>query len=284
MSMNVALMARPRAGARALPALSVETVVRVVLGAYLVLHFATLLPYASELFSNRGMLPEASLSPLSRAFPNVLAHWDSPVVVRALLVGGIVGALALALGVQRRAAALFVLYTWACLLGRNPLIRNPSIPFVGLMLATFAMEPTGDTPDSKRVRATLRSAFLLVLSVAYSYSATTKLSSPSWIDGSAFHALLENPLARDGLLRPLILAMPAWPFAAATYGVVALELLYAPLSLFPRLRLPLSVAMIGMHVGLIVLVDFADLSFAMILAHFFTLQVAAAPWRQEGAT
>ena len=59
---------------------------RAVFGAYLFVHFVQLAPWAAEIFSNTGVLPNASDSPLIHAFPNLLALSDGPIFVTGLLV------------------------------------------------------------------------------------------------------------------------------------------------------------------------------------------------------
>jgi predicted DCC family thiol-disulfide oxidoreductase YuxK len=63
--------------------------------------------------------------------------------------------------------------------------------------------------------------------------------------------------------------MPEVLIAAATWGVLGAELLFAPLALVRRIRPWLWLAMLGMHLGLVALVDFTDLSAGMLLLHFF---------------
>ena len=43
-------------------------------------------PWAVELFSNQGLLPDGRASPLLHLFPNILALWDGPVHVIAVLI------------------------------------------------------------------------------------------------------------------------------------------------------------------------------------------------------
>lgn len=66
---------------------------RIVLGLFLLVHYALLLPYAAEVWSRAGMLPEASLN---LGFPWALSplYWvDSPASLK-LVVGGLVAAAA----------------------------------------------------------------------------------------------------------------------------------------------------------------------------------------------
>jgi predicted DCC family thiol-disulfide oxidoreductase YuxK len=108
------------------------------------------------------------------------------------------------------------------------------------------------------------------MALAYSYSGYTKLISPSWVDGSALARVLENPLARPTFLRELFLALPPILLSLASWGGLALELFYAPLALFRRLGPWIWLAMVTMHLGLLTLVDFADLTFGMLFLHAFT--------------
>ena len=61
------------------------SLVRAVFGAYLLVHFVQLAPWAAELFSNRGLLPDGRDSPLLHLFPNIFALWDSPAFVTAIV-------------------------------------------------------------------------------------------------------------------------------------------------------------------------------------------------------
>ena len=54
------------------------SVYRALLGAFLVVHFAVLLPYGSEVFGAGGTLSTAGLSPYIGVLPNPLAWFDSP--------------------------------------------------------------------------------------------------------------------------------------------------------------------------------------------------------------
>jgi hypothetical protein len=259
--------------------------VRAALGIYLLVHFAQLIPWGTELFSSDGMLDDAALSPLYPLFPNILFVADSPAAVTALLIAAIALSVLLIVGRMDRSAAVGIWYVWACLYGRNPLISNPSIPYVGWMLLAHAAMPPGPrgSLEGRRrpelVRAwryppSLFAAAWIVMSVGYTYSGYCKLTSPSWLDGTALLHVLNNPLARPNALREYLLTAPALLLQLGSWGGLLLELLFAPLALRAGLRPLLWLAMLTMHVVLMMLVDFPDLSQGMLLLHAFTFDPA----------
>jgi hypothetical protein len=247
------------------------TAFRVVFGAYLVAHFLALIPWGAEVFSNRGVLPDGSASPLLHLFPNVLAVADSPGSVTALLALGALLAACLAAGLCDRIAAVAISYLWACLYGRNPLIANPSLPYVGWLLLAHAAIPAPPPGREWRFPASIQRAAWIVLALGYSYAGYTKLVSPSWLDGTAIARILDCPLARPGRLREWLLGLPSPVLATMTWGTLGLELLFAPLALARRARPWVWGSMLALHITLIVLIDFADLSLGMVLVHLFTL-------------
>jgi predicted DCC family thiol-disulfide oxidoreductase YuxK len=266
---------------------------RAIFGSYLFVHFVALVPWGQELFSNVGLLPVAGASPLAFLFPNLLSVSSPPGLVAAMLVCGALLSVLFAVGIHDRWAAAGLWYIWACLLGRNPLILNPGLPFVGWMLLAHIFVPTApygswaargrpDPAGSWRMPDALFAVAWIVMAVGYSYSGITKISSPSWLDGSAFARVLENPLARPGPLRDGLLALPPALLRLATWSVLGLEVAFAPLALLRRLRPIVWATMLLLHLSLLILVDFADLSLSMVILHLFTLDPAWIPsWKAE---
>ncbi len=210
---------------------------RALLGIYLFAHFAQLLPWAGDIFSNAGMLPNAAQSPLFGIVPNLLALADTPGFVVGLIVAGGIASFAFACGYYDKLAALFLWYVLACLFARNPLIANPALPYVGWMLLAHLVVPslprgplaeaTRSTPATWEMPRPLFTAAWIVLALAYSYSGYTKLLSPSWVSGDAIGYVLQNPLARDYFLRDWFLALPDGALPALTWSVMGIELLFA---------------------------------------------------------
>jgi hypothetical protein len=254
---------------------------RAALGAYLFIHFVQLAPWAAELFSNHGVLPRASDSPVIKLFPNILAIWDSPSFVTALVIAGAVFSLLFAAGAFDRTAAVSIWYIWACLYGRDPLISNPSIPYVGLLLLAHAcLRPVpygslaalvrGRPADGWKLDESVYTVVWILMALGYTYSGYTKLVSPSWIDGTALTAVLNNPLARPGPARTALLALPIPIMRLATWAVVAAELAFAPLALSSKLRPWIWGLILLMHLALTIVINFAELSIGMVILHGLT--------------
>ena len=252
---------------------------RIALGAYLAVHFAHLIPWGAELFSRDGVLPKASMNPIHDILPNLLAWLDSPKFVVAFLTALVVCSALFAAGVARRSMAVALWYGWACLFNRNVLIGNPGIPYIGLLLLLTALvpatepwrfrRPQKDPYDFYVPRMVWGTAWLL-MAVGYTFSGLIKLQSPSWVDGTAMWHLMNNPLARPGFLRDIALGFPPGVIKGMTWGALGLELLFLPLALWRVTRPFAWGAMVAMHIGIMMIVSFADLTAGMLMLHLFT--------------
>lgn len=176
--------------------------------------------------------------------------------------------------------SLLLWFGWAALLSRAPFIANPSIPFIGLLLLGLAAVP-GDlsTPAAISSATFLWKGVWVILALSYTVSGLHKLGSPSWVDGSALAELTHNPLARDYFLTDLLSQAPWWISAVGTWGTLGLEILFAPLALFRRTRPWVWLAMVGLHLGILCMVSFADLTVGMLLVHVFTFDERWIPSR-----
>jgi hypothetical protein len=257
------------------------SIYRALLGAFLIVHFAMLLPYGAEVFGKGGLLASASLSPYFGVMPNPLAYFDSPAAIALVLCAGVLCGLAVAVGWFDRVGALLAALLLSWLFQRNPLIANPSLPLLGFLLVLHAFVPTrppgslaairaGGADPAWRLPKHLLVAAWIVLAIAYSHSGITKLLSPSWTDGETIRLVLENPLARDHALREFVLSLPPIFLQVLTWAVLWVEVLFAPLVLFRRLRPVMWTAMLMAQLGFLCFLNFADLTFPMLLAHLLT--------------
>lgn len=254
---------------------------RIGLGMYLCIHFAHLIPWAMEVFGQGGLISTPHDSPFIGILPNPLALFDNQWVLHSLLLIGSACGLLIAAGKWDLFAAIASAVILAWLYQRNPLIANPSLPLVGWMLLAHSfVKQTGigtlksaanATPNySWRLPNSIWLAAWIVLAIAYSYSGYTKLLSPSWVDGSAISIVLENPLARDHFLRSLLLSFDPWVLQWLTWGVTAIELIFLVLILYRPLRIFVWTFMLFVQFGFLVFLNFADLTFPMLLIHLLT--------------
>lgn len=249
---------------------------RIIFGSFLTWHFLALIPYGTELFSNQGLISDAALNPTYGIFPNPLYLWDGPGAVLAVLIIATTCSITFALGLCRRTSAFILWFLISALFHRNNLTSNPSLPYLGLILILTTLIPPGEKFSlSKQDEQWKMPPFIIpvagfLLALGYTFSGWTKLSSPSWIDGSAITRVLENPLSRPGFARDFLLSLPDSFLSIATWGALAAELLYLPLALHRKSRPWIWLALVAMHLSLILLIDFADLSFGMLMIHLFT--------------
>jgi len=261
------------------------SVYRIVFGSYLFIHFVELLPWGPELFSSAGVLAEGAKSPLLHLFPNILALIDRPQFLYGFLALAALLSIAFAIGWCDRIAAVGLWYIIACLHGRMPFIINPGMPYIGWLLLAHACLPSAPYGSMAAYGRTnpgggwkmndgIWTVAWILMAVGYTYSGLTKLNSPSWLDGSALQRVLENPLARPGWPRNVMLQIPSGMLTIGTYMALGLEILFAPLALVRTLRPWLWLVMLLMHIKLMLVIDFADLSFGMIILHFLTFDPA----------
>ncbi|MBI3548490.1 MAG: hypothetical protein HY078_05500 [Elusimicrobia bacterium] len=240
---------------------------RAALGAYAAWQLASFIPWGAELFSREGLLPMRSR--LTWMLPNPLGVWDSPAAVTLFLALGVLLAVLFTAGIRDRAAGIGLWFVWACLVGRNPLIGNPSLPYVSWLFAMHALQPPIGAKKWSFSKDVLLATWIL-MSVAYAFSGYTKLVSPSWQDGAVMRIALLRAFARP--------APPAWLQAGATlvllklvcWTVIASQLAFAPLALSRALRPWAWLSMLLMHVLIAPLLGLADLSAAMVLFHIFS--------------
>lgn len=252
---------------------------RVVFGLYMAVHFATLIPYAQEVFGPQGMVSDPTQILSYKIFPNILNHLSSDSSLQLFLGGMTLLSLAYAFGLARQAVALILWYGWACLFNRNIFIANPSLPYVGWLLLASAVirsgEPMSIFPKARsdwKMNPWLFTGGWLLLIVGYTFSGLHKADAESWQNGLAIKYVLELPPSRDWWLRDTLLNLPEFMLRLITWGTLLLEILFLPLCLFKKTRLPATIGMLGMHLGILATVSIADLTFGMFMIHLFLVE------------
>ncbi len=252
---------------------------RIIFGTYLFVHFIALIPTSPDIWSDQGLLADPSANFTYGIFPNLLDHFDRPFEIQMFIVLNATLSLGVVFGYWRRTCCLLLWYGWACLFHRNNLISNPAIPFVGWLLIANTLIPTGEplsfskpkqAHQTWKMPSSLFYGAWVIVALSYALSGIDKCQSPSWLDGSAIAHLLQNPLARDWALREWLIACPPWSLSWLTWSVLALELAFGLLCIWRRTRPWAWFLIMAMHLGILSVVNFTDLSFGVMMIHFFT--------------
>lgn len=248
---------------------------RFLFGLYLAVHFADIIPYGEELFAQNGMIPRPELLPTYTNFPNLLSLIDRDAYYIGLFLGAMaVVALLFSLGWFSRTCAFLLWYGWACLLNRNIFISNPGMPYVGwLLLVCAIIQPPADHERSKwRLPPILFWGAWFLMALGYTVSGIHKLQCSEWRDGTALNSVLTGPLARNNLIRDLLLRLPTFFLRITTWGSLLLEISFLPFGLFYHTRLPMTLCFLAMHLGILLVVNFTDLTVGVLFIHLFTLE------------
>jgi hypothetical protein len=251
---------------------------RIAFGAFFCVWFAALVPYAADLFGDGG-LPSLSEparfgprppNPIAASLPDAVAPW-----LLAAVAG--LGAL-VAAGLARRSAAFALWLVLVWLHDRNPAFHSPGLAYLGWLGLALALVPPGepfrlsrrpDDPGWRLPRGLFAGAWW-VLALSHSVSGLDKLASLAWREGEALRLVADLHWARPGALRAMLLSLPTPALHALTWSALGAELLFAPLAAWRRTR-PLAWAGGAcLHLGLLALMDFPELSLGMLLFFLFT--------------
>ncbi len=254
---------------------------RFLFGVYLAWHYFALMPFAEELFSPAGILGAHGANPFEgRLWNPLFSLEDTRYAIAFPALAGVLSLL-LAYGLGRRPAAVVTAILHAMLFTACPLISNPGLPYVGVLLWLCAIIPHGEAGRAG-IQWTMPSCALFtggfLLAAGYTFSGVSKLHSPGWLDGSALRTVLETPLARDNVLTTAMLSLPDSFLGCITLCVLAFEIAYLPLWLVPRLRTALWVAAMAFHAGILLTLDFADLTLGMVMIQLFVMPAWIWQW------
>ena len=250
------------------------SIFRIVFGLYLTCHFWHLSPDATELFSNQGMIPTASSSPLFGYFPNVLAYYDSPEQVQWFMMTSVFLSILFTCGIARQPVSLFLWYMWTCLFHRNIFILNPSLANVGWLLLSCVIIPRGESlrchaKSTWYMPTTVYWGAWFLMALGYTLSGIHKLQCPSWLDGTALYHILLTPLARQNIFTWFFFQLPWMFIKVMTWISLLLEISFLPFGIFARTRWYFWMAFLFFHFGILLTINFSDLTLGVFMIHFF---------------
>ena len=243
----------------------------IIFATYLFIHFAQLLPHATEMFSSSGLIKDPSYLPTYGMVPDILFYYDSPTFVLSFIVMLMVSSVALGIGYYRRAFSAFVFYGWVCLLNRNPFISNPSMAYIGWMLLATTLTPRKQAEKKWMLSSELYWGAWIIMGVSYTASGFHKFfNSPSWSDGTALHHVLTGALSRNNIGVQMLLMMPDFVLNFMTWLSLFAEISFLFIGCAYHMRRFYWAFFMAFHIGILALINFADLTFGMLMIHIFT--------------
>ncbi|MEO6219988.1 MAG: hypothetical protein ABIO81_06135 [Ginsengibacter sp.] len=233
----------------------------------------TSIPSSVDIWSNEGMIPHSDSNLTYGVFPNILDHYDSPSQIKFFIVILSILSIFFTLGYARQLASILLWYGWACLLNRNNLTLNPSIPYIGWLLLANCFIPPGETLSITKTRADWELPKLLLVGawiifvLGYFFSGIDKLRSASWIEGTALKQIMECPLGNrwDGIIG----IIPDSIFQLLNWLIIIAELLCLPFAVFKTTRKWAWMLATFIQLGIFLSLNIYPIFFGMLTIHLF---------------
>ncbi len=147
---------------------------------------------------------------------------------------------------------------------------------IGWLLLALTLIPIGEPLSGKNIKNDewympyyLFWGAWLISGLSYTISGIDKFMSPSWQDGSAIIHIIHNPLARDWILRDILLLLPEYILYFQTWFALALEISFGLFCLFRKGRVTGWCLLLIMHISILLVLDFADLTLGVLMFHLF---------------
>ncbi len=241
---------------------------RICLGVYLCYHFLSLLPFSYEMFGAHQMLSNISLNQTNKIFPNILSLINySSFLVFIYIESLILFSIFIVINRFVTFSCIYLWYGWAALFNANNLILNPSLAYIGWVLLALAYI----NYRKDKICENLYWGGWVLLAVGYTISGIAKLRSPSWVDGTAILKVFYNPLARDYFLIDTLKYLPLLLFKILNWFILILEIIFLPLFFIKKTRKYIWHLMIFLHFGILLFINFTDLTLGMLIIHLFTI-------------
>ncbi len=189
--------------------------------------------------------------------------WSVGPIVAAVVLG-----VAFAAGYRDRLAAALLAGLWIFLGAWDPLVMALLVAHLFLPASPFgswSARGRADAGGGWRMPGVVFVVAWVGLASVYAYDGAIKLQDPSWFDGRNAHS---------DLFRDLIAAFPEGLIRYFTWAVPALELAFAPLALFRRLRPWVWLFGLITQLKLMLAFDLVVPGLGLILLHGFTFDPA----------
>ena len=263
---------------------------RIIFGIYLLWHFIDLLPVCGELFSNNGVISDANILPNWNEYL-LIFKYDSMNAILCLLSIMIISSIFFTIGYFRRTCSTILYFGWMSLLNRNPLITNPSLGYIGWLLLACTLIPNGDRLGFLLTKKEREEEYIInekkweisnmcfygmwaILGVSYTASGLHKLQCSTWINGTALYYVLSGTLGRQNNFLVDILLNNNQLIKIFSWGSLFFEISFMFLGLFYRTRKIYWIMSIFFHIGILLTINFSDLTIGMLIPHLFTFDAS----------
>lgn len=244
------------------PLLHTAKLVRIALFGWFFLHTLVLLPHAREFFSPESYMLRQPIEngtwfdTLFRLFNDERIAAYYPLFIAAQLA-------ALALGIAGYRVRLMTLLAWYLTLnlGQASYLALDGGHNLATLLLTYLLvvNTTGKPIESARfpmfarvARTVSNVAFFVArcqVVLVYATAATLKIQGGLWQNGMALYYILQSDSFSHPVLIDLMRSYP-WLSLAGTYGALFFQWAFTFLIWNPRLRAPVMLAGVGLHLGI----------------------------------
>ena len=248
---------------------------RVLFSLYLIFSFVLILPYAESMYGQTGVIPDPRINWTYGFFPNLLSIWNQPIILSWI---AILLSVALGTGYFRRSTSFVLWYLMAAFYNRNNLTEDPSLAYIGWLLLALVLISPGESfkKSSDQTNwyfpSNLYWGAWILLGASNLYSGIAKLFSPSWSTGEALQLIFQLPISYQwsfGLSEKL-----SFIFPFMTWAVICIQMISPLLFVFSRTRFLGWGLSIFIHISILLSLQIAQISLAMILFHLFLFDLS----------
>ncbi len=249
---------------------------RMLLGIWMLLHFLFILPEVKELYSLEGI--KVAGGELYLAAPLKIIR--SALGIQFLCVLAILSSLGLIFKVKRRLCTFILFIVWIFFFHQNVLTYTPLHPFMGWILLAISMIkdtevrfPWNKVTSDFNYSTILFSGFWIICACAYTSSGIQKyLFSPLWAEGKAIEVILNYPAVRFDWLSQIYSNLPNLLKISINHYTLFFEGFFLLALLHKKLRYFFWLGILGMHLGILLMLDFTELTLGMLIIHGFLIE------------
>lgn len=257
------------------------SVLRALLGAYLLAHFLHLTLWAWGLLASADLLLDPRQGFLLPVLSDIFAVDDASGIVMAVTIAGAACSLLFILGIADKPAAILMLFALACMYAVDPFIARQSTTYLGWMLLAHLLMPKApygsldargraDPGGGWRLPSPVYVVSLLILGFSYLYSAQLVAFGPDSVAHEYFGPVLLDAFSIERLSGDSMPWLPPGAVTALEVAAICVGHLFAVLALLiNRGRLWFWGAIFLAQFCIAFVLEFSGTAITMLLFHLF---------------